>query len=93
MTKEEYEKLQKTLTRVVDPETGRHRYPNLRNHLTFSYCSIHIQYRLIRGTGEIVEELVSRVRHQTINKEATKTDGETFYKQSLAQAAKNVWGK
>jgi hypothetical protein len=48
---------------------------------------------LIRGTGEIVEELVSRVRHQTINKEATKTDGETFYKQSLAQAAKNVWGK
>lgn len=73
MTKEEYEKLQSTLSRVIDPETGRH--------------------RLIRGTGEVVEEMVSKYRHAIINKEATRGDGRTFEREALTQAAKNVWGK
>lgn len=36
--------------------------------------------RLIKGTGEIVEECVSRDRHLAINKQATRGDGEYFQK-------------
>ena len=46
--------------------------------------------RLIRGTGEIVEEMVSKYRHQTINKEATKADGDSFQQQSLALAKSSL---
>lgn len=34
--------------------------------------------RLIKGDGEILEEIVSKQRHQEINKQATKSDGEFF---------------
>ncbi|XP_055343535.1 ADP-ribosylation factor-like protein 6-interacting protein 4 [Paramacrobiotus metropolitanus] len=34
--------------------------------------------RLVRGTGEIVEEIVSRQRHLAINKSATRADGAVF---------------
>lgn len=34
--------------------------------------------RLIKGDGEILEEIVSRERHKEINKQATKGDGEYF---------------
>lgn len=40
------------------------------------------RYRLIRGDGEIIEEIVSKSRHEEINRQATKADGETF-KQKL----------
>lgn len=36
------------------------------------------RYRLIKGDGEVLEELVSRERHKEINKQATKGDGEYF---------------
>ena len=35
-------------------------------------------HRLIKGDGEVLEELVSRERHKEINKQATKGDGEYF---------------
>lgn len=36
------------------------------------------RYRLIKGDGEVIEEIVSRERHKEINKQATKGDGEYF---------------
>ncbi|KAL5285161.1 ARL6IP4 family protein [Megaselia abdita] len=34
--------------------------------------------RLVKGDGEILEEIVSKKRHQEINKQATKSDGDFF---------------
>ncbi|XP_046656914.1 ADP-ribosylation factor-like protein 6-interacting protein 4 [Daphnia pulicaria] len=42
--------------------------------------------RLIRGSGEIMEEIVSRERHQAINKQATIADGNFFQAQANLQA-------
>lgn len=36
------------------------------------------RYRLVRGTGEIIESLVSRSQHETINQQATRGDGASF---------------
>ncbi|XP_057176761.1 ADP-ribosylation factor-like protein 6-interacting protein 4 [Triplophysa rosa] len=36
--------------------------------------------RLVRGDGEILEEIVSKERHKDINKQATKGDGDAFQK-------------
>lgn len=57
-TKEEYDKRQSILRRVVDEESGR--------------------TRLIKGDGEIIEEIVTKDRHKDINKKATQTDGQTY---------------
>ena len=43
--------------------------------------TFYLYFRLIKGTGEIVEECVSKKRHIAINKQATKGDGEYFQKQ------------
>lgn len=36
------------------------------------------RHRLIKGDGEVMEEIVSRDRHRAINKQATKGDGDYF---------------
>lgn len=36
------------------------------------------RWRLIKGSGEVVEEIVSRERHKAINQQATRGDGEFF---------------
>lgn len=36
--------------------------------------------RLIKGDGEVIEEIVSRDRHKAINKQATSGDGNFFHK-------------
>eukprot|EP00979_Chaetoceros_neogracilis_P002324 scaffold405_cov241-Chaetoceros_neogracile.AAC.3 len=36
------------------------------------------RYRLVKGTGEIIERIVSRSDHERINKIATKGDGMSF---------------
>lgn len=38
--------------------------------------------RLIKGDGEVLEEIVSRDRHKEINKHATANDGLTFQMRS-----------
>jgi len=43
--------------------------------------------RLVKGTGEILEECVSRDRQQAINKQATMADGESFQR-SLSKQLK-----
>ncbi|KAL5493600.1 hypothetical protein EMCRGX_G014804 [Ephydatia muelleri] len=58
MTKEQFEKQQSVVTRVYDPDTGRH--------------------RLVKGTGEIIEEIVSKERQKQINKQATRNEGVSF---------------
>ncbi|KAJ8675680.1 hypothetical protein QAD02_011466 [Eretmocerus hayati] len=39
------------------------------------------RHRLIKGDGEVVEEIVSRDRHKQINSQATRADGEYFQSQ------------
>ncbi|CAH2040784.1 unnamed protein product, partial [Iphiclides podalirius] len=41
------------------------------------------RYRLIKGDGEVLEEIVSRDRHKQINKQATHADGAFFQAQTL----------
>lgn len=65
-TREEYEKRQSVIRRVVDPETGR--------------------TRLIKGDGEILEEIVTRDRHREINKLATQTDGQVYQNKTIGWA-------
>lgn len=36
------------------------------------------RYRLVRGSGEIIERIVSRSAHQEINRTATRGDGSSF---------------
>lgn len=40
------------------------------------------RHRLIKGDGEVVEEIVSKNRHKEINRQATKGDGDFFQKMS-----------
>jgi len=65
-TKEDYDKIQSNIRRVVDPESGR--------------------TRLIKGDGEILEEIVTRDRHKAINRNATKADGEFFQSRTVGWA-------
>jgi len=65
-TKEDYDKKQSHIRRVVDPESGR--------------------TRLIKGDGEILEEIVTRDRHKSINKKATHADGEFFKSRTVGWA-------
>ncbi|CAG4970110.1 unnamed protein product [Parnassius apollo] len=41
------------------------------------------RYRLIKGDGEVLEEIVSRDRHKQINRQATCADGAFFQAQTL----------
>jgi hypothetical protein len=37
--------------------------------------------RMMRGTGEIIESIVSRAQHHIINQMATRGDGDSFARQ------------
>ncbi|KAG5895375.1 hypothetical protein JTB14_029598 [Gonioctena quinquepunctata] len=49
-----------------------------RSVITRVYDESTGRHRLVKGDGEIVEEIVSRDRHKAINQQATKGDGEFF---------------
>ena len=72
MTREEYEKQQSVVRRVFDPDTGRHRcvwrVQLCFNHLHTCMCVCVCVCRLVKGDGEIIEEIVSKDRHRAINK-------------------------
>lgn len=40
-------------------------------------------FRLIKGDGEVLEEIVSRDRHMEINRAATRADGAYFQAQTV----------
>lgn len=46
------------------------------------------RHRLIKGSGEVMEECVSRERHRAINKAATQNDGEYFQSTVKSRASK-----
>lgn len=46
------------------------------------------RHRLIKGSGEVMEECVSRDRHRAINKAATQVDGEVFQTTVKSRASK-----
>lgn len=46
------------------------------------------RHRLIKGSGEVLEECVSRDRHRAINKAATQNDGEFFQSNVKSRASK-----
>ncbi|CAH0723550.1 unnamed protein product, partial [Brenthis ino] len=41
------------------------------------------RYRLIKGDGEVLEEIVSHDRHKQINRQATMADGDFFQSQTV----------
>ena len=44
------------------------------------------QSRLVKGTGEIIERIVSRAEHRTINRMATLTDGMVYQASMIARS-------
>lgn len=46
------------------------------------------RYRLIKGDGEVIEEIVSRDRHKAINQQATQGDGNYFQSHSMEHLKK-----
>ncbi|EFA00863.1 ADP-ribosylation factor-like protein 6-interacting protein 4 [Tribolium castaneum] len=46
------------------------------------------RHRLIKGDGEVIEEIVSRDRHKAINQQATRGDGEFFQAQMFNRLKK-----
>ena len=76
------------MTKILD-EPGRYFFVScFYNIFSITYlletvnCSIIpnvvISHRLVRGDGEILEEIVSETRHKEINRTATKGDGASF---------------
>lgn len=59
---------------------GRGNYLSFRN---LPRNSIPLLSRLIRGDGEVVEEMVSRDRHRDINRQATAGDGQFFQQNTV----------
>lgn len=67
------------------PETPSE-YEKRQNLLRREVDPVTGRTRLIRGTGEILEELVSKKRHTAINKEATRSDGQYFEENTIGKA-------
>lgn len=51
------------------------------------------RFRLVRGTGEIIERIVSRNEHQHLNALATRGDGDEFAKDIARQAMLKRMGR
>lgn len=49
--------------------------------------------RLVRGTGEIVERIVSKIEHQHLNALATRRDGDGYTKEVARQAMHRRMGR
>ena len=76
------------------PQGGRNFAPMTREHYEALQSQLREEFdpqtgrmRLVRGTGEIVERIVSRTQHQAINRQATRGDGAFFHRQVISQAA------
>ena len=49
-----------------------------QSQITEVYDEQSGRYRLVRGSGEIIERIVSRSNHESINRTATRGDGASF---------------
>lgn len=72
-------------SKIKAPMT-REDYEKLRQTVREVYDEESGRYRLVRGNGEIIERIVSRQDHQSINRQATKGDGQSFAKHVYRQA-------
>lgn len=66
------------------PETPEE-YQQRQNRIRREVDPVTGRSRLIKGDGEILEEIVSKERHKIINKEATKGDGDFFQENTLGK--------
>jgi len=66
-------------TKVPAPMT-KEQWEEKRNVIRKVYDEETGRQRLVRGDGEILEEIVSKKRHAEINKQATAGDGNFFQK-------------
>eukprot|EP01083_Nonionella_stella_P223216 795737_1 len=65
---------------------SKEEYEKLQSTIREVYDPLSGRYRLVRGTGEIIERIVSRSDHERINQIATRGDGTSFSK-SIIDAA------
>lgn len=56
----------------------REQYEAKRSEIREEYDAETGRYRLVRGTGEVLERIVSRDEHLAINRQATRGDGASF---------------
>ncbi len=56
----------------------REEYEKQRNTIKEVFDPVSKRHRLVRGTGEIIERIVSKSEHEKINKIATRGDGMSF---------------
>ena len=64
----------------------RDQYKELQSQVREVYDEESGRYRLVRGTGEIIERIVSRDDHQSINQRATRGDGVSFSRYTMNRA-------
>uniref|UniRef100_A0A1A9VR14 ADP-ribosylation factor-like protein 6-interacting protein 4 n=1 Tax=Glossina austeni TaxID=7395 RepID=A0A1A9VR14_GLOAU len=69
------------------PETPEE-YQRRQNKIRRETDPVTGRSRLIRGSGEILEEIVSKQRHTAINKEATEADG-SYFQENISSQLKN----
>ena len=75
--KEEIEAAKRHKSRSMVP-MSREQYETQQNTIREVYDEESGRYRLVRGTGEIIERIVSRSQHASINQQATRGDGNSF---------------
>lgn len=66
------------------PETPEE-YRQRQNRMRREIDPVTGRSRLIKGDGEVIEEIVSKERHKAINKEATQGDGAFFQENLLSK--------
>lgn len=71
-------------SKAMAPMT-KEQWEEQQNKVKRVYDETSGRWRLIKGSGEVIEEIVSRDRHKTINQQATKGDGEFFQSKLLAR--------
>ena len=61
-------------------------YLQLQSQIREEIDPVTGRIRLVRGTGEIIERIVTKQEHQLINNNATRGDGDSFAKDVTKQA-------
>lgn len=78
---------QKTKKRTAMIPMSREQYEAQQAEIREVYDEETGRYRLVRGTGEIIERLVSREAHLQINQRATQGDGSSFARHVMSAAS------
>jgi Nuclear RNA-splicing-associated protein len=66
---------------------SRHEYEALQQQVRKVYDPESGRFRMIRGTGEVIECIVSRSEHEAINRQATRGDGSSYARHIFHAAA------